>query len=171
MSALLNKLFLSHRRSLLGTVMRIVRDKHAAEELAQETYIRARKAVDAGPVEHLEAFLHQTARNLAIDHIRHRDMRSRFENNGATDVERNNVAADIPSPESEVISRERFRLLNEALSQLPERTQSVWVLSRVHKWSHKQIADHLGVSPNTVFNDLKKAMGHCHDALTRIDRD
>lgn len=171
MSAILNKIFVSHRRSLLGTVMRIVRDKHLAEDLAQETYIRARKAMDAGTVEHIEAFLHQTARNLAIDHIRHRDMRNRFENPNLSEFERNDVAADTPSPEVQVIQRERLRLLEEALTKLPERARTTWILSRVHKWSHKQIADHLGVSPNTVFNDLKKAVGHCHDAFSRIDRE
>ncbi len=151
--------------------MRIVRDKHLAEDLAQETYIRARKAMDAGTVEHIEAFLHQTARNLAIDYIRHRDMRNRFENPNLSEFERNDVAADTPSPEIQVIQRERLRLLEEALTKLSERARTTWILNRVHKWSHKQIADHLGVSSNTVFNDLKKAVGHCHDTFSRIDRE
>jgi len=151
--------------------MRIVRDKNAAEDLTQEIYIRARKAVDAGSVEHLEAFLHRTARNLAIDHIRHRDMRKRFENSNATEIEKNNVASDTPSPETYALQRERLQLLDKALYGLPERAQKIWLLSRLNKWSHKDIADHLGVSANTVFNDLKMAMGHCHDALARIDRE
>eukprot|EP01035_Chromulina_nebulosa_P049783 gene49783-67601_t len=79
MSALLNDVFMLHRRSLMGAAFRIVRDRQVAEELAQESYLRVRSAIEAGPIEHIEAFLHQTARNLALDHERRRKTRSRYE--------------------------------------------------------------------------------------------
>jgi DNA-binding CsgD family transcriptional regulator len=34
-----------------------------------------------------------------------------------------------------------------------------------------EIAEHLGVSRNTVYNDIKLVMGHCQDVLARLDRD
>ncbi len=170
MATSLTTVFLHNRRSLMWSLMRIVRDPQIAEDLTQETYIRARHAIEAGPIEHIEAFLYQTARNLALDHQRRNRMRGGVEHMEATEVELANVAADLPSPETVVIQRERFKALEEALMRLPERAQQVWRLSRIEKWSYPKIAAHLGVSPNTVFNDVKLAVAHCQQALDRLDR-
>ncbi|OCC05488.1 RNA polymerase subunit sigma-70 [Labrys sp. WJW] len=170
MAASLTSAFLLHRRSLMWSLMRIVRDPQIAEDLTQETYVRARQAIEAGPIDHIEAFLHQTARNLALDHARRNKMRAKFERHDASETEIANVAAEAPSAEAVVIQRERLKLLEETLARLPHRAQQVWRLSRVEKWPYPKIAEHLGVSANTVFNDLKLAMAHCHDALKRLDR-
>jgi len=170
MSSTLNDAFQLHRRSLTWSVMRIVRDAQIAEDLAQETYVRAHKAVEAGPIEHIEAFLHQTARNLALDHLRRRKTRGRVETNGLSEATLENIPADAPSLEAEVIERERLRLFQAALSTLPERVQRVVVLSRIEEWTNARIALHLGISERTVFNDLKLAMAHCRDALARSDK-
>ena len=39
------------------------------------------------------------------------------------------------------------------------------VLSRIQGWPYPKIAAHLGVSPNTVYNDIRLAMAYCLDAL------
>lgn len=169
MNATLTDVFLIHRKSLMWRAMRIVRDRQVAEDVAQETFIRARQAMDKGQIQHLEAFLHQTARNLAIDFRRHRDLHGSIERDGVAEEDMRNIAASVPSPEARLIQSERLRLLNEAVKKLPERAQKVWYLSRVEKWTYPQIAAHLGVSPNTVFNDFKLAHGYCVAALARID--
>lgn len=165
----LNSVFLLHRRSLMWSVMRIVRDQQAAEDLAQETYLRARRAVEAGPIDHIEAFLHQTARNLAIDYLRRRRTRNEVEVDGvATDIDQ--VPSGAPSLESAVMEQQRLQAFYGALRRLPERVQTVVLLSRIEGWSNVKIAEHLNVSDRTVFNDLKLAMAHCRDALQRLDR-
>jgi RNA polymerase sigma factor (sigma-70 family) len=170
MSGTLNAAFLLHRRSLMWSVMRIVRDPQTAEDLAQETYLRATRAAESGPIEHLEAFLHQTARNLALDHLRRRRTRGSVEVDGLNDADVEMVPANIPTLETAIIERERFRRFRDALGALPERAQSVVVLSRIEGWSNIRIAAHLGISERTVFNDLKLAMAHCRDALLLLDR-
>ncbi len=161
--------FLRRRRSLMGSIMRIVRDPHTAEDLAQETYLRASRAAQHGPIDHVEAFLHQTARNLALDHLRRNRSKSRVEVHGDGEG-LESVPADIPSIEAALLERERFRAFSEALAVLPARARAVVILSRIEKWSNIRIAGHLGVSERTVFNDLKLAMAHCRDALARLDR-
>ncbi|GLK69068.1 RNA polymerase sigma factor [Hansschlegelia plantiphila] len=170
MPATLTAAYLSQRRSLMGSVMRIVRDTQAAEDVAQESYLRARRAMESGPIEHIEAFLHQTARNLALDHVRRRSIRERVERPDVPASDLENIPADGPSLEETVIQRERFRCFETALAGLPERARRVWTLNRIDGWTYTQIAAHLGVSANTVFNDMKMAMGHCLDALNRNER-
>ncbi|MCV3208011.1 sigma-70 family RNA polymerase sigma factor [Mesorhizobium sp. YC-39] len=164
----LTTIFLSEKRSLMGSVMRIVRDPSTAEDLAQETYLRTRKALEAGPIDRIEAFLHHTARNLALDHERRRRTRERYERRDLEAQDFADIPAETPSPETIAIERERMRHLAEALEKLPERARRAWMLARVEGWPYPKIAEHLGVSQNTVFNDVKLAMGHCHDAMRRL---
>lgn len=170
MTATLTDVFLSHRKSIVWSVMRIVRDQQVAEDVAQETFIRARQAMEKGPIHHLEAFLHHTARNLAIDFRRHRDLHGSIERDDVAEEDVENIAAPLPSPEAVLIQSERLRLLNEAIKKLPERAQKVWYLNRVEKMTYPEIAEQLGVSANTVFNDFKLAHGYCVAAMAKIDR-
>lgn len=165
----LDTLFLEQRGALIGTVFRIVRCEHTAEELAHESYLRVARALAQKPVEHVQAFLYQTARNLALDHLRHEVVRRRIEVEPANDGAMPDVATDAASPEAETIDRQRLSLLEGAMSALPERTRQVMVLNRIHGWPYPKIAAHLGVSPNTVYNDIRLAMAHCLDVMTRAD--
>lgn len=155
----------------MGTAFRIVRDRQTAEDVAQEAYLRTRRAIERAPIEHIEAFLHQTARNLALDHERRRKTRARYEEPPGNELDVENVPDDVPTTEAVLIERERICRFEEILLQLPERARRAWALSQVEGWSYARIAEHLGVSRNTVFNDVKRAMGHCHDALLRTERD
>jgi len=150
--------------------MKIVRDRQIAEDVAQEAYLRTRRALENGSIEHIESFLRQTARNLALDHQRHRKMRAAYEADGVAENFLQNIPDSMPSIEAVLLDRERFQALRAALSGLPERTQKVMVLSRVEEWSNRKIADHLGISERTVFNDLKLALAHCRATLVRFDR-
>ncbi|MFH1558600.1 MAG: RNA polymerase sigma factor [Pseudomonadota bacterium] len=163
-------IFLTERRSLMGTVLRIVRDPQTAEDLAQEAYLRARKAIEQGPIDHIEAFLHQTARNLALDHERKRKTRDRYEKADVPVDQVERVPADVLTIEAALIERERLRQFDAALRELPDRARQAWALSQIEGWSYAQIAEHLGVSRNTVYNDVKSVIGHCHDALARLER-
>jgi len=163
----LDALFLEQRSALIGTLARIVRCQHTAEELAHESYLRVARAIAQRPVEHVQAFLYQTARNLAFDYLRHEGVRRRVEIESDDTV--STIASDAASPEVETIARQRLALLTAALAGLPDRTQQIVVLSRVHGWSYPRIASHLGVSPNTVYNELRLALAHCLDALARGD--
>lgn len=170
MSSILNQVYLSHRRSLLGTVLKIVHDRQIAEDLTQETYIRAYRAEQTGTIHNLGAFLHQTARNLAIDYQRRQRSRERFEDRHAGEAAAEQVAADIASAEDALIEKERFRRFAEVLETLPERAKKAWKLSQIEGWTYDRIARHLGVSRNTVYNDVKFVMGHCHDVLKQMEK-
>lgn len=171
MSAVLNAIFQSHRRSLLWTVMRIVRDPQTAEDLAQETYLKARKALETRPIEHVEGFLFQTARNLALDHQRRKAVRNRYEASDTARKDVENVAAAGPSIEDDLIQRQLWRALEDALAELPVRARTVWSMTQLQGRTCAEIAERLGVSRNTVYNDIKLVMGHCQDVLARLDRD
>src|SRR5918997_6228675 len=72
----MEELFTELERPLTHRLQRIVGDHGAAEDLRQEAFARAwvsapRDADD----DHLRAWVHRTARNLAVDHLRRRSVR------------------------------------------------------------------------------------------------
>ncbi|WP_209017022.1 RNA polymerase sigma factor [Roseibium aggregatum] len=164
----LTDVFLSERRSLIWRLLQIVRDRQTAEDLAQETYLRTSRALDTGKISHLDAFLHQTARNLAIDYLRQRKNRGEVVTEGLDDTTLQNVPSNALSAEEIAIERERFAAFRAALSSLPERAQQVVVLSRIEGWSQARIAERLGVTERTVHSDLKLALTHCRDILEKL---
>ncbi|MBK0022479.1 sigma-70 family RNA polymerase sigma factor [Ochrobactrum sp. S46] len=171
MNPTFTEIFLTNRKSLFWSVMRIVKDPQTAEDVTQETFMRVSKAAEIGAIEHVEAFLFQTAKNLALNHRRRQELRRRFETGDIAASDLANIPSLAPSQETGLIHRQRLSCIKDAIARLPQRTQNVWILSRIEKWSYPRIANHLGVSPNTVFNDLKMAHAHCVDALAKLDRE
>jgi len=168
MSAILNAIFLTHRRSLLSSVLRIVRDSQTAEDLAQETYVRARQAIDAKPIEHIESFLFRTARNLALDHQRRKKVRAKYEVRDFVFGDAENIALDAVSAEEKLAEKELELLFEKTLETLPQRARAAWALLQLRGWTYAQIAEHMGVSRNTVYNDIKLVVHHCQDVLARF---
>src|SRR5215217_8856081 len=72
----MEELFTELERPLTHRLQRIVGDPAAAEDLRQEAFARAWTSAprDAHP-DHLRAWVHRTARNLAVDHLRRRSVR------------------------------------------------------------------------------------------------
>ncbi|WP_054156687.1 RNA polymerase sigma factor [Rhizobium sp. AAP43] len=166
----LDDAYLGMRQTLYRVILRIVRDKAEAEELTQDAYLRARRALDQGSPANIEAFLWQTARNLALDHIRRRKVRALHEPADFGAVEATVVADPQPSIEDQTIQKDLVMAFNRALLKLPPRARSVWCLSRIDGLAYPDIARRLGVSPNTVFNDMKMAMAVLLEIKERLDR-
>lgn len=162
---MLGELYVRRRRSLVALLTRIVRNPHTAEDLAQEAFLRVGRAAEAGSIVNLDAFLHRTARNLGLDHERQRLRRARFE--GEAPASLADVPEALPPPEERLIERERQAALRRTVAALPERARRAWHLAYVEGHTYAQIAETLGVSRNTVYNDVKLVIGHCHDTLRR----
>lgn len=168
MNEQLTRTYLSQRRLLIWRLLQIVRDPDIAEDLAQETYLRASRAMDEGMVTHLEAFLHKTARNLAIDYLRKRKSRGEYVEEDFDDASLANVASNHLTAEEITLEKERFQAFRQAMEDLPRRVQTVLVLSRIEGLSQSEIARQLGITERTVFSDLKQALAHCRDSLAKL---
>jgi RNA polymerase sigma factor (sigma-70 family) len=166
----LDDAFLGMRPSLYRVILRIVRDSAEAEELTHDAYLRARRALDHGTPGNFEAFLWQTARNLALDHLRRRKVRSLHEERDFEAADVDVVADPQPSIEDHAIQRDMVKTINRALLTLPPRARSAWCLSRLEGLAYPEIAKRLGVSPNTVFNDMKMAMAVLLEIREGMDR-
>lgn len=137
----------------LGSVLRRQLGSEAgdAEDLVQETYIRAARYDDEAINQNPKALLRQIAVNLARDHMRRNVVRG---GRAVTFDEQSGHAAAIdPAQESEL-------LLKQLVLGLPKTYRDVFLLSRFTQMTYDEIACHQGVSIKTVEWRMSKALAH-----------
>ena len=165
-----NQVFLTQRVILLRTLQGMVNNHSTAEDLLQETYLRVTRALGERPIDHLEPFVYQTARNLALDHLRSRRIQARtLQEDVPLDVLQS-VAAPISTPEDATQAEQLLEHLSISLGQLSARQQRIFILSRLHGCSYQEIADQLEVSLSTVQKELKLIMAICVGVAERLDQ-
>jgi len=153
---------------LLRTLQRMVGNPSTAEDLLQETYLRVSRALSERPIEHLEPFVFQTARNLALDHLRTRRMQSRTLVDDVPEEVLHNVAAPTSSSEDAAYAEQMLKRLSVSLGQLTPRQQRIFILSRLQGASYLEIAEQLKVSASTVQKELKLIMDICMGVADRL---
>lgn len=163
----LDQVFLKQRQSLLHTLQRLVGNHAIAEELTQETYVKVLQAIRERPVEFIESFLFQTARNLALDYLRSSRRKSRVLVEDVAEASLLEVPAADPELSVALERRQLLDRLQQALGQLTERQQHIFTLSRAQGWRYQEIAEHLQISPSTVQKELKLATAICVSILSR----
>lgn len=163
-----NAVFLVQRLTLLRTLQRMVGNPSTAEDLLQETYLRVSRALGERPIEHIEPFVFQTARNLALDHLRARRVQSRMLVDDVPDEVLHSVAAPATSSEDAAHAERLLTQLSVSLDQLSERQQRIFILSRLHGATYLEIAKQLNVSPSTVQKELKLIMAICMGVADRL---
>ncbi|MDF2490197.1 MAG: subfamily polymerase sigma-24 factor [Pseudomonas sp.] len=161
-----NTFFLTHRTPLLRTLQRLVDSPSTAEDLLQETYLRVARALRERPVEHLEPFVFQVARNLALDHLRARRLQRRTLLDDVPERVLHNVPAPIGTCEETAHAEQLLRRLGTRLTLTP-RQRRIFTLSRLQGASYLEIAARLQVSPSTVQKELKLIKGLCQEVAGR----
>lgn len=128
------------------------------DDLVQETYVRTLRAHEGGRVPCARAFLFTTARNAAIDLFRRGRARAHAEISDVTVL----PLLDEASGVSESLEREqRLEVLLEAILALPERCRQVMMLRHLNGLAYKEIAERLGISPETVKVHMIKGVKDC----------
>jgi RNA polymerase sigma-70 factor (ECF subfamily) len=153
------RLYRNTYRRILGTLITLVRDRAAAEDCTQETFVRAyqnwkRWKPDA-PV---EAWLHRIAINVAISDRRHQQLRQAGEV-----IKRLGKPAPPPDPSTLAERSDMVR----ALRKLPPKQAAALVLRHYHGYTNREIAAALGVPDQTVASRLAAARAQLQAVLGR----
>lgn len=151
--------------------LRRLRNAADAADATQETFLRLLSSSPRQEIENPTAYLFRTAHNIAVDQTRALKRKDAIECPITDEDAIRNIASDEPSPEKQVIDRQQLSQFEAALLDLPERARTVLLLNRKEGWSYPEIARHLGVSPNTVYNDARMAMAHCMQVMARLNAD
>lgn len=142
-----------------------------AEDLAQDTLVKAYRAMDRFDGRHPRAWLARIARNTAIN----RDQRNREFVVSDEDllIDTEDTDAVFSDPEGTVLGGMVDDALKQALNDLPPAFRSVVQLVDVEEMSYQEAADALDVPVGTIMSRLHRARRRLRASLagTHLDRE
>jgi RNA polymerase sigma-70 factor (ECF subfamily) len=155
---------LEHLNPLFNLALSLTRNRKDAEDLVQETYLRAYRFFDSyEPGTHIKAWLFRILRNTFIN--RYRAARVRPNEVDFTRVEQTYERAideqflrdhRAVSPEDAVMNGVLDEEVETAISGLPDEYRSVVILALVEDLAYKEIASALSIPLGTVMSRLHR---------------
>ena len=148
----------AHHAEIHRYVARLTGRAAEAEDLAQETFLRAYRAWRALPSgANVRAWLFAIATNVCRNHFRGEKRRSRAH---AT-VRATGTALDPDGPESETLFNETRTLIESSVARLPLKQRTAFVLRKLHDLDYEAIGQSLDCS-------AESARAHVFQALRKI---
>ena len=161
-AALVERLFRDHNQALLRFLLARLRSRQAAQEVAQEAYVRLLNLDRPGAVSYLRAYLFKTAANLAVDRLRSGETR-----NPAADLPFFLTAQEERTPERAVAGEQTVQRLQRIIEALPFKWRKALVLNRFDGKDFATIAREMNLSERMVRNYVVRALLRCRAGLDR----
>jgi len=147
----------AHHPEIHRYLRRMTLRSSEAEDLSQETFLRAYRAYRALPEDaNVRAWLFAIATNLFRNHVRSEKRRSTFQ----AAVFATRSEAGESGPDGESAYRETRTLIEEVVARLPLKQRTAFVLRKIHELDYETIARTLDCSADSarahVFQALRK---------------
>ena len=149
-----------HKTKIFTTIFLIVKDSDIAEDILQETFIKAINTIQSGRYNEEGKFLPwilRIAHNLSIDHFRKQKRYPTINMDDNSPVF-NTMAFSESSIEDKQIRKDTYDLLHELIEELPEAQREVLIKRHFMQMSFQEIADATGVSINTALGRMRYAL-------------
>lgn len=157
-------------QELLNFCWRSLRNREAAADLVQESYLRVlgvQENAGEQAVREPRALLYHTARNLIID--KHR--RAALRQHEALDALPEAAHPSAPQhlqPEQALQGSQDWRACVDAIDALPPRCRDAFVLHIFEELPHAQIAARMGISVSMVEKHIARGMLSCQKQLQSL---
>ena len=167
-----------YERPVFSLVYRMVRDRELAEDLAQETFVKALNAIESyRPEFKFSSWIFKIANNAAIDHLRRRELDTlsldgspHAETPEAIEATALQIGDRQETALEEVEARELGGEIETAISRLRPEYRSCILLRHVEGRAYEEIAEILGLPLGTVKtyihrarHELRRALDHLKD--------
>jgi RNA polymerase sigma-70 factor (ECF subfamily) len=150
-----------YQQPVLGLLLRIVRDRAWAEDLAQETFVKAFRSLESFQVERkFSSWLFKIAHNTAIDALRRRRLDTvplETPDADAPDLLDSISGPEIDSPETVLRGRDLGVAMAEAFGELRPDYRSVVELRFIQGLAYEEIAEIMELPLGTVKTHLHRA--------------
>ncbi len=157
-----------HKNKVFTTILLIVKDTYTAEDLLQDTFIKAIHTMKSGRYNEegkFSSWICRIAHNLAIDYFRKEKRNPTIEMEDGSNVF-NTLAFAEESIESLQIKEDTHKRLRELIQQLPEAQKEVLIMRHYADMSFQEIAETTGVSINTALGRMRYALINLRKKMT-----
>lgn len=150
-----------HQKTVFNYIFHIVKDTDLANDIFQETFVKAITVIRQGRYEDngkFGAWINRVAHNLIIDHFR----RTKSENTISNDADGNDLLNDKDlceaSIEDSLVQTQLTKDIRRLVRELPEAQRQVLMMRIYRDMSFKEIAEETGVSINTALGRMRYAL-------------
>ena len=131
-----------------------------ADDALQEVFMVIWERRNKMKEETLQSYMFTVGRNLFLKHNRRKAVHLKFE-------KLNQEEFLAQSPEDEILNEEFDRQLQAAISDLPERCRTIFLMNKIDIMTNQQIADRLNVSVKAVEKQITKAFKILRNKLNK----
>jgi len=159
--------------ALFGTAMRLTSNRADAEDLVQETYLKAYRAYDSFKAgTNLRAWMFRILTNTHINRYRTKSRRPIETELDDVDnlylYQRVGDAGTSPSAEDDLMDRLTEPAVTDAVASLPEYYRMPVLLADVEGFAYKEIAEILDIPIGTVMSRLHRGRNALQKALYNV---
>jgi RNA polymerase sigma-70 factor (ECF subfamily) len=161
------ELYRRHRPLVVRRLTRLCGNEAVAEELAQETFLRAAQRIGTEGDLKFRAWVLRIGTNLAIDHVRALRRQPAQSIHDMVHVKPAAGTVSVIDTEQHVEQREDARFVVSVLERLNPRHRQVLVLREIEGLDYRSIADRLGVSCSAIETLLFRARGRFREEYAK----
>lgn len=151
-----------YQRKLIRLLSQFVRDPAEVEDVAQEAFIKAYRALpafrgDSAFYTWLYRIGINTAKNYLVSQGRKASTLQGIDTEDAENFEEGGILREMNTPESELMSKQIAQTVNQTLEQLPEELRTAIVLREIEGLSYDEIAKIMECPIGTVRSRIFRA--------------
>ncbi len=153
-----DQLFTRYQGRIFGLVSRYVRDRQEVEDVVQEAFIKAFRALPRFRGDsQFYTWLYRIAINTAKNHLVARSRRPPGADIDADEAESFEPMRQVENPENELARDELSKVIHQAIAELPDDLRSALTLREFDGMSYEQIADIMDCPVGTVRSRIFRA--------------
>jgi RNA polymerase sigma-70 factor (ECF subfamily) len=165
-----------YERPVFSLILRMVRDRQLAEDLSQETFIKALNAIATyRPEFKFSSWIFKIANNAAIDQLRRRSVQTLSLDGAPNATTADEIEATVlqvgdrsESALAAIEARELGSSIERAIGQLRPEYRSCILLRHVEGLAYEEIAQLLDLPLGTVKTYIHRARHELRDALAHL---
>lgn len=153
-------LYTRYRHEIRNHIAAKLSCREDIDDLSQEVFLRAHRALETQTVDHPRAYLHRIACSVITDHFRRGQRRSAPSPDMTAVSDDSEIAAWGPTPEESAIGDETVEAVEAAIARLPAKARQAIVLRVTEELSYLEVAHRMGISVKTAEKHLARGMAN-----------
>ena len=148
---------------ILAVAIYYLRSEELAKDLIAEVFCKMwddRKKLPS--IQKLDRYLYKTTKNRCLNYIRD-NKKMIFVDDEELPLK---LMLQVRDPETDLISKEYVKYINQAINDLPSRCRLIFVMVKEEMMKYKEVAEILDISVKTVENQMTKSIGVIRKAVS-----